>query len=172
MSQPLFTIRYRGACPKNIQRAAFNKLLKEAYRLLGIHWHTKLRRKHFTHAGAREYQYLPRKGEPGSGRAFKGSYTARKLKTQHHTLPLVFTGESRQLTQRQDVRSTSKGSRVVIRANKFNFRHKASKIRMREEMTRLSDKDKALLTVLLGDFVRAQLAQANWRWAPTTVSIP
>lgn len=161
MARGLFraTIRYEGAIPSNLSRRTFNKFCAEGYRILGIYWHQHFRQKHFTHAAIREYGYTPRKGEAGSGRKFRGSYTWRKLKKFGHTKPLTFTGESERLTRIRDVRANGKGCRVIIRANKFNFRAKGSHVNMRWEMTRISRKEGETLTKLFQNFMTRRLGQ-------------
>lgn len=158
-------IRYHGAVPKHVTRATMNKLLKEGYRLIGLYWQKHILPKHFTHAGAREYQYTPRKGEAGSGRSFRGSYTAKKLKRQGHTKPLVYTGESERSAKTGRVTSTSKGVRVTIPARALNFKPPRSNINMRREVTRISEADAEKLTKLLGAFIDRKLSQL-----PTTSS--
>lgn len=133
------TVRERGSVPRQFQKA-FTAAIRAAWQTAGELWHDRFRPKHFTHAGAREYGYLPRKGERGNEheQGFRRSYTGRKLHKFGHTYPLVYTGESMRLTRMQDVRPTTKGVRVVYRAYKYNFRHPRSRIRMREEFTTIS----------------------------------
>jgi len=83
--------------------------MKEAFGDAATMWHREMRPKHFTHAGAREYNYARRSER----------YTRRKLRTHGHTYPLVWTGATRNLTRICDVRTTSKGARVVMRAPKL-----------------------------------------------------
>jgi hypothetical protein len=89
--------------------------------------------------GAREYGYQKREGERGTAGSekFKTSYTGRKLRRFGHTRPLVLTGESMRLAAIRDVRSTSKGAKVVIHARVLNFRP-----HMRREMTMISLKER------------------------------
>ena len=119
---------------------------KVAFKAIGTLWHRTMRPKHFTKAGAREYQYKPRGGEPGGGEQFKGSYLERKLRVMGHALPLVWSGESRSLTRLRDVRSTSKSARVVMRANKLNFRASPNAPDMREELRTISSSEQQRLT--------------------------
>lgn len=135
----LIRVTERGAVP-GVAKRELNTMLKAAWEETGVHWHRSMRPKHFTHAGAREYGYTPRKGERGAAgtKGFRQSYTGRKLKRFGHTLPLVYTGESRELTRIRDVRATSKGVRIVMNAPKLNFRSRHSTINMRDEMTRIS----------------------------------
>lgn len=141
-------IHYIGPTPDVIKRE-WNRLKKEAYQHIGEYWHARFMPKHFTHRGAREYRYQPRQGESGnaSDKGFRRSYTGQKLRKYKHTLPLVFTGETKVLAAQRDVRSTSKGCRVVIRANRLNLinRRAAKPINMREEMTTVSPAEQAEL---------------------------
>lgn len=134
-------IHYKGAIPY-LTRSEFNEVKRDVFRDAGEFWHTHLRPKHFTHAGASEYGYLPRKGDRGRPHrgGFNSSYQGRKLRLFGHTRPLEFTGEGRKLSQIQDVRVTSKRVRVIL-PRKFNWRNASSPIIMREEITAISQND-------------------------------
>lgn len=140
-----------GPTPK-LLRKQLNTIHRETAIDLGSHWHAHYRAKHFTHAGATEYGYQPRAGERGSGRAFRGSYTARKLKLHNHTRPLVWSGRSEALAAIRDIRATAvKGSatsRVVIHARALNWRRSEKSPDMRREMTTISKSEAAELTAL------------------------
>lgn len=141
MSFMIIEWRESGATPAVLKKE-MNKILKTVWRVTAEHWHRYQRPKHFTHAGAREYGYTPRSGEKGSTRTrFKGSYTQRKIQAVDHTRPLEFSGTSRQLTRIQNIKSTSKGAVIRMRAPALNFRAKGSAINMREELTAISAGD-------------------------------
>lgn len=139
----LFKFKERGATP-GIMKRELRKLQKLAYEQDGLWWHKMFRPKHFTKRGATEYGYAPRQGEAGSGwsKGFRRSYTGKKLRRYGHTRPLVLTGETQSMTRVRDVRANSNGVRVVLRgANKLNWRYAGSEINMREEMTRVSERE-------------------------------
>lgn len=125
---------------------------KAAWLAIATIWHQNLRPKHFTHAGAREYAYDKRQGEVGSGRPFKGSYTARKLRLFGHTLPLVWSGASRTRSAIRNIKSTSKGARVTMNVPTLNFRkgRNAKGKSMREELTTVSLPERKALANYLG----------------------
>ena len=124
-----------------------HELTRRTFNDLGIYWHKKLRLKHFTHAGAREYKYTPRSGEqyPFGSKKFWASYTGRKKRRFGHTNPLQYTGLSKRLTRLRIVRPTRNGVKVVLRARAFNFRNSHSRINMRKEATTISDREIPLL---------------------------
>lgn len=153
---------------KGIARKLMNDILRGAWFLIGVHWHKKMRPKHFTHRGAREYGYKPRGGQPGSGRKFTGSYTSRKLRLKGHTRPLEFTGQSRKLTEIRDVRATPKGVRIVMAANTFNRRRSVNSPHMREEMTTVSAAEQREIEKLLGRLIERGISQDRTR---TTVRV-
>lgn len=105
----------------------------------GRRWRDKYLPGHFTNAAAAKYGYGKRKGERGSDRRFRGSYTARKIKEKKHSLPLVWSGASRDeslKTKLIKASGTAKSARVRVTVSKgFNRRHPNSKIRMGEEVT-------------------------------------
>lgn len=152
----LLKTRYSGAVP-SIARKQLRPILKAAWAATGAFWHREYRPRHFTLAGARKYGYTPRSGEQSGlskGQFFR-SYTGRKLKKKHHRLPLVWSGRSRSRTALRDVRSTSKGARVVLHANALNYRNPHSKINMREEVRTISpDEERRLVAELDAEIQR------------------
>ena len=156
----MIRIRWKddGPTPRGMKRE-LNAIKKIAFEQLGIWWHTTMRPKHFTHQGAKEYGYSPRKGERGSkgGGRFRSSYTGRKLRKFGHTLPLVYTGESRALTRIRNVRATSTGVRVIMRAPTLNRQNRNSQVNMREELTRVSIREHNELDRLMGRIMERRL---------------
>lgn len=133
----LFTVKTRGPTP-GVLAKQMRGLLKDGFETIGSEWHRRMRPKHFSRAGAREYRYTPRVGEPGSGRRKAGSYTQEKENAFGHSRPLEFSGLSKRLVSVKDVRANSKGGRVFMNAPAFNFKNRFSKINMRAEMTTVS----------------------------------
>jgi hypothetical protein len=128
-----------GATPRNLRRT-LRTMLKSAWSDLGVYWHSQLRAKHFTKSGAREYGYEPRSKRKRGRRKrdAQGRFSATAVDA---SLPLVFTGISRNRTRIRDVRASSKGVRVVMQAPALNFRPKGvsgRRINLRDEMTRIS----------------------------------
>ena len=140
------TIEYKGIA--GMGRREFNEyFMTPAMAEAGHHWAQKIVPKHFTYAAKSEYNYLPRRGESGSGRGFKNSYTAKKLAKFGHTLPLVYSGELRESTRVYRVRATSKSVTVTLPdARKANWRHPNSKIDMAAELSAVSGLDLDVLT--------------------------
>lgn len=134
------TIRERGSVPRAM-RKAHTAASKAAWFKVGEFWVDRIRPKHFTEAGAREYNYTRRKGELQSGQKFARSYTGRKLKTKGHKLPLVYSGVSRDRTRMARVSSTARGARVSMNAPALNFKHPKSRIVMRAELAAISPAD-------------------------------
>lgn len=88
------TILYRGW--EALKRSELNELLRQALTHMALRWKRRFLPKHFTKAGAREYQYKPRRGELDPRK--KGTYSNRKLRLFGHVLPNVYTGELRRLS--------------------------------------------------------------------------
>jgi hypothetical protein len=143
----LISIAESEPTPRGLKRH-LGRIRKAVLTAMAEYWHRNLRRKHFSAAGAREYGYLKRKGEelPRGTKAFRRSYTGRKLAKYGHTRPLVYTGVSLALSGIKDIRSTSKRARVVLHCPGLNRRHASSSIRMYDELTRLSASDQRVLT--------------------------
>ncbi len=157
----LFKVKYTGAVP-SVARKALTKIKRQSWRQTGEHWHGRYRPKHFRRSAIREYGYTPRTGEPGSSNP-KGGYMRRKRREKGHGLPLVWSGTSRRLTRLRDVRATTKGARVVMNAPTLNRRHPKSRINMREEMTRISVRERNELTKVLGRGMDRRLRQIRTR---------
>lgn len=116
---------------------------------------------HFTKKGKTLYRYKPRGGDPGSGKAFVGSYQWRKLKgyansegvpSLQTTRPLVYTGASEQSGKRGKVtpRAQSSGAgyvEVTIPAPALNFT--PGGINLRAEVTRVADGEEREMEALL-----------------------
>lgn len=136
-------IRFTGIVGMG-RRQFRNEFIKPMYEEMGKWWLREIRPKHFTNAGATEYQYTPRAGERGSTSKtpWKFSYTGRKLQKKGHTRPLFFSGELEEKSRRG--RFQHQRERMLIRltdARKANFRNPKSKIRMGSELTRVSQQD-------------------------------
>ena len=133
------TVRDRGPIGRGL-KAGFNRASKTAWERTGLHFHTTMRESRFDPEHQRKAGFALRKGQgmtPGS-KAFKRSYTGRKLARFGHTRALEFTGDTRRAIRAASITSTSKGSRVAYRAaSKFSFRHPKSRIRMQDEFRRI-----------------------------------
>jgi hypothetical protein len=135
--------RERGNTPRGMKRA-FNAASKSAWYDVAVRFHAEYRDKRFTEEHAREAGYGHRKGElmARGTKAFRQSYTGRKLRIKGHTRPLEFSGETRQLVRMASISSTAKGGKAAYAgASKFNFKHPKSKIRMSEEFRRVTAKE-------------------------------
>lgn len=138
-------IRYTG---HPLKKRDFNKMKRKTFLRMGRQWHSEMRPKHFTHGGAREYGYRPRKGQSGNThrKGFAQSYTGIKLRLVGHTRPLEFSGEGKRLSQIRNIRVTSKRVQIIL-PRKFNFRNPHSDINMREELTTISQREEQLLVL-------------------------
>lgn len=111
------------------------KWIKDGWFHMGEDWHKKFRRSHFSQRAYGKYNYTPRNRR----------YNRLKKRTLGHTLPLVKSGKSRQLSEQKKVFATYKGSRVTMPVRAFNFKPKNSSIDMRKEFTsRTPDEQKEL----------------------------
>lgn len=147
------TIKYHG----ELGRREYGKATKEAFVAAGRLWHQKFRPKHFTKAGAREYRYAPR----------TRSYTARKFREFGHRLPLVWSGETRNLARNRKIKATAKMMRVIINAPTLNRLGKGKNsvdIDMRDEMTRVSTRERrAMVNLFARVFDRRLKASSTTR---------
>jgi hypothetical protein len=119
--------------------SGLNAILKAAWQKVGEYWHQHFREEHFKNSAMSRYGYTPRRGESGSGRPFKGSYTQKKLAIKKHTRPLVWSGESMRRMEQRDVRARKDGVRIHLHAPVFNFHPAMGRVDMAREMTRVTD---------------------------------
>lgn len=148
-------VRDRGATPRGMKRV-FNAAQKAAWRDVAWEFHSNYRDKRFTPEHAIAAGYTRRKGEmiPRDTKAFRQSYTGRKLRMFGHTNPLQFTGDTRRAVKWASVSSTSKGGKAAYSgARVFNFRPPRSKVRMGEEFRRITPQE----AIELGKYFDQQL---------------
>lgn len=149
-------ITYEGAVPSNIGRSEFNReILKPSWHATGEYFHRTMLPLRFTVRGGKMLNYAPRRGqEPGlTFKQFKRSYTYRKRRQFGHIKPLVFTGESENLAKIRDIRSTSKGVKIINHARGLNRKHPKSKVVMSDEVRRIAVHEKEELTKYLSEQV-------------------
>lgn len=136
------TMRERGSTPRGLAKEV-NNMKRRAAIVMATHFHEALRDRRFTREHAREAGYGLRKGEElaRGEKGFRRSYTGRKLKSKGHTLPLVYSGKSRDAARNARLSATATSSHTTARAayslSKFNFRHPNSKINMALEFRRI-----------------------------------
>lgn len=168
MSFPIaFDVHYHGAVPGSVQMSQreFNELKRQAWYQCGKYWLAHFREKHFTRAAYSEYGYSPRKGESGNThpKGFWASYTGRKQREMHHTLPLVYSGHSRDVIRRSAViravaSSTQSRCRISMPAGNLGHRNPKSHVNMRDEMTRVSAGEERILRREYEGFITRGLA--------------
>jgi hypothetical protein len=130
-----------GATPGILKRE-LNGILKSCWEAVGMHWHLKMRPKHFTQAGAAEYGYTPRKPSYEAkkkraamtanvhGRKAAGTWNDNS-RARGEANPLVWTGESREATRIANVAATKNGVRIIMNAPRLNWKNPNSRINER-----------------------------------------
>lgn len=101
-------IQYRGAPHQKMR--GFSRAVKAANIDSVEVWHEDVLPLHFTASASRKYRYQPRRGEGGrGGNKWHRTYTGRKQRYKGHTLPLVWSGQSRrEMIRRIRITGTSK----------------------------------------------------------------
>jgi hypothetical protein len=140
---PLVQIKINeyGCVPSDLalNQREWNRLKTLAWTLVGEHWHEKMRPKHFTRQGAQEYNYQPRTEK----------YAIRKAVKYGQSEPLVYTGETRDLSQEKNIHATNKGVRVTFPSlRKLNQYKPTSGIDLTEEFQTVSQEEIEELTEL------------------------
>lgn len=111
---------------------AFNKLVEQAFIVMGEYWHTHMRKKHFKVSAYQEYGYARRSNK----------YTKAKAKKLNHIRPLEFSGVSKALSATANIYATKNSVRVTmpgVRA--FNLRAKGQQYDMHDEFTRITPRE-------------------------------
>lgn len=160
-----------GVVPRNLRKSV-NASLKEAWSDTGEVFHREYREKRFTEEHAREAGYYKRKGQnlPFDSRGWRRMYYGRKYRSakmgggKDMALPLVKSGETRELVRSASITSTSQGVKVRYSgARKLNYRNAKSRIRMNEEFTRITEKEADSLSVTLDERLGEHLKRASER---------
>lgn len=102
--------------------------LKKGFLAAGWLWFRRYRARHFAMTAFDEYGYAKRNTR----------YTLWKMRHLKHSLPLVRTGKSRDLTRNKTIMATSKYVHVRMSARTFNWKPKGFKGNMATEMTTIS----------------------------------
>jgi hypothetical protein len=118
-----------------------DRLIRETLETVAKNHH-RFTDRHFRIEAKRLYNYLPRKGEGLSGKAFYRSYMGRKLREKGHQLPLVWSGQQRTLARIGEVRSRGNKTVLVRGCRGLNRRNPHSLIRMNEEVRRVADSER------------------------------
>lgn len=158
MSLMQITIEVKGAAAATAKTR--RDALRDSFRYLAGLWDKLYKMLRFKDSATARYDLTPRMGEPGSGRRYKGSYTARKANRRTNgagvraigeTKPFVWSGASRskvQATQKIVARATS-ASRAyaenIFDVPTLNLTPKGGRIKLREEFQRVTERERANL---------------------------
>lgn len=136
----------RGNTPRRLQKT-MRQVMKAAWETTGQHWHAEYRELRFDPNYARRAGFTRRKGEglPRGSAAFRRSYTGRKVRIYGHENPLEYSGDTRRRIRSTTLSATSKGVKLRYSANKFNFKHPKSRVRMSEEFRTITPQDERQL---------------------------
>lgn len=147
-------VRFEGsfAASKSQMREARKLALHQA----GRFWYRFILGKHFTHAGATEYQYQERSPK----------YRLYKLRRYGHTYPLVKTGQlKRSVMSTEDIRVSSNKVSVVLHGPKYlyQFRKDVGAPDKAAELTKVSSGDEQVLAEVMSRTYTKALGQTGTR---------
>lgn len=131
-----------------ISKRELKQMVADGFERMGIRWHDDFRPGHFSLAAMSKYGYTPR--SPG--------YNKRKRRELGHTIPLVKSGRSRDLSRQRNVTKNSKGARVSMPIRQFNARAKNSKINMRAEFLAETKQESLQLEKEMGDYLEKRIS--------------
>lgn len=124
-------------------------MIHESLKKVGVHWQQKILDKHFTPAGASEYNYTERSKK----------YEDKKSRRKGHRDPLKWSGTGQKESKARQITTTVSGSTGTVKiplGRVFNLpgnpktKGKAI-VRMRDEVTRVSIKDNIELSKVFRD---------------------
>ncbi len=127
-------------------RREVNNIVKLCWHDVGLHWHQKFRPRHFSAAAWSLYRYKPRSRR----------YWFRKMKKTGQGLPLVFSGESRRLSQNAQITSTFKGVRIAMTVGKMTFRPQ-----LVDELKQINEQEYRELEGVMGKSLERELNQSR-----------
>jgi hypothetical protein len=134
--------------------------LRNAFAYIAGLWDKLFKMKRFEYGARRRYKLLPRSGEPGSGKAFRGSYTEAKLKRRKNgagiqaigeTKAFVWSGDSRNKArqQRNIVAKAASHTRAyaenIFNIPTLNLRPEGGQIHLRDEFQIVIEEERKLL---------------------------
>ncbi len=139
-----------------MKKSELNAVLKAGFTNQGEYWHRNYRKKHFSNLAYGEYGYQRR----------TAGYNKRKQKYFGHNLPLVFTGQSRDLSQSKNVRSTKKECVVTMPVRAFNFKRTPSSPDLQKEFRTVSASEQKILDDRMENHIVKSLSRS--KSGPTT----
>jgi hypothetical protein len=148
-----YSIQFELSGLSAMRKSDMNAVVRKAYEKVGEYWHKNFRAKHFSNLAYQEYGYQPR----------SKAYNRRKLKYLKHNLPLVFTGQSRDLSKSRTIYATKNGVSVTMPVRAFNFRRTAKSPDMQKEFRTVSDKERAILHDIGQKVIEKEIIRFNRR---------
>lgn len=116
------TIRERGAVPRSMAKQ-HRQASRQAYQEIAEQHHRENTPNRFTKQHGQAAGYRKRKGEDlqFGTKAFWGSYTGRKLRKFGHTLPLVWSGQTRDRARLATIQVTTNRGQLRYSVNALNY---------------------------------------------------
>lgn len=115
-------IRERGAVPRSLAKQ-HRQASRQAFQAIAEQHHRENTPRRFTKEHAIEAGYQKRAGEQLAfgTKAFWNSYTGRKLRKYGHTLPLVFSGQTRDRARMATITVTTNRGQLRYSVQALNF---------------------------------------------------
>ena len=161
----MFTIEVKLKGVEALSKSQVNRALKEANIRTGKFFRREYLPARFTQQGGRRLNYTPRRGEqrigrPSSNKSSRRLYAVRKQKKLGHSDPLVFSGDAKRqaLQNPNNVRAT-RDKFVIPLPRKLNLSNPKSKIRMSDEVRRVTNREISALTKFMVAQIEFELAK-------------
>lgn len=148
-----YSIVFESSGVSGMKKSEMNSILRDGFAYIGEYWHRHFRARHFSNDAYQEYGYQRR----------TQAYNRRKIKHLGHNLPLVFTGESRDLSKQKKITATKNGVHVTMPVRKLNFKRSAKAPNMPKELTTISAREHAIMDEKMVRFIERKLQQFTRR---------
>lgn len=144
-----------------VSASVYRDALRDGLKAVALYLRQEVFPVRFTKRGATMLGYTPRSGEPGSGRAFRGSYTWKKLKRYENgdgvraigeTKPFVWSGAARRQSRSARLEARSPGAGKGHAKATFGPTQMNRKPKLLEEFQGLAAQE----------FARAEKILARW----------
>ncbi len=139
-----------------MKKSELNAILKTGFAKQGEYWHKNFRKRHFSNMAYSEYGYQKR----------TSAYNRRKQRAFGHNLPLVFTGQSRDLSQSRNIRATKNYCLVTMPVRAFNFKRTPQSPDLQKEFRTVSQSEQKILDDRMEKHIVKSLSRS--KSGPTT----
>jgi len=160
----VFQIEVKLKGVEALSKSQVNRALKEANLKTGKLFRREMLKDRFTEQGGRRLGFTPRRGEFRVGavkldKASRRLYAVQKFRKLGHSDPLVFSGEGKRLAlQNPNYVRATRDKFIIPLPQKYNRSNPKSKIKMSDEIRRVTNRELSTLTKFMVTQIEYELA--------------